>query len=159
MKLIPLTKGKFAFVDDEDYEFMMQWKWRISHGYAQRTEYIGYFNGKQSAKEIKMHRVINNTPDDLFTDHIDSNRLNNQKINLRNATSAQNQMNRFGNKESTSCFKGVSFDLSRKKWRAQIKIKDKRIFIGRFFLEKDAAIAYNEMAKYHFGEFAKLNTF
>ena len=93
MKTIQLTQGQFALVDDEDYDFLMQWKWQAhkdkSTYYATRVEY-----GKNIKKGIKMHRVIMNTPRNMETDHKDRNGLNNQKYNLRICTRGQNQTNK-----------------------------------------------------------------
>ncbi len=93
MKLIPLTQGKFAQVDDEDYDYLNQWKWYTTKNhktfYAARHIRI---NGKQ--KLIYMHRVIMNIIKGYKTDHIDHNGLNNQKYNLRICTCQENNRNR-----------------------------------------------------------------
>ena len=95
MKQIPLTQGKFTLVDDEDYDFLMQWKWCAlkcgSNFYAVRPE-TRTDNPKR--KHIRMNRVLANTPDDLVCDHIDRDSLNNQKINLRNCTMKNNCRNK-----------------------------------------------------------------
>lgn len=155
MKLIPLTKGHFAQVDDEDYDNLMQWKWRIDgSGYASRIITVGYFNGKRKQRGVSMHRLINQTPDGVSTDHRDGNKLNNQKYNLRDATCSQNFMNK-PSCRGQSRFKGVS--PHRGKWRSTIKINEKQAFLGCFNSETEAARAYNAAAIEHFGEFASLN--
>lgn len=103
MKKIKLTSGKFALVDDDMFEELNKFSWCLNGGYAIR----GYSkNGKQA--KLKMHRVIMNTPKGMDTDHIDNNKLNNQRNNLRVCTRSQNCMNR--KKRSTpnlsSSFKG-----------------------------------------------------
>ena len=76
MKEIKLTKGKVAIVDNDDFEFLNIQKWYLSsHGYA--------VTGKSPHQY--MHRIINKTPKNLLTDHINRNTLDNRKINLRNA--------------------------------------------------------------------------
>src|SRR4030065_939634 len=106
MKEIKLTKGKVAIVDDEDYDWLMQWKWRInSIGYAMRTVKK---NGK--ARKIFMHRVILNTPSDMCSDHANHNRLDNRRCNLRICTKQQNQANAPAPKNNRSGGKGVSWN-------------------------------------------------
>lgn len=152
MKQIPLTKGKFALVDDEDYEFLMQWKWHFqARGYAVRA------SERPIQKKIWMHRVINNTPDAMQTDHIDGNRLNNQCVNLRTVNNACNQMNRKKSPNKSSVYKGVCFDVKNKKWEASIKTDGKKISLGRFTSEILAAKAYNASAIKYFGIFSNLN--
>ncbi len=88
MKEIPLTQGKVALVDDEDYEYLTQWKWCYNR-YAVRC--IGPKNHRQ---RIAMHQVILNPPEGLETDHIDRNKLNNQRSNLRAVTRSENMQNK-----------------------------------------------------------------
>lgn len=149
MKIVPLTQGKFATVDDEDFERVMQLKWRLdSKGYAFRAQQI---NGK--IVRISMHRFIINAPEGIFVDHKDGDRLNNTKSNLRLCDLPQNAKNRSPNKNKG--FKGVNFKDGG--WEAVIKADGKRIYIGYFNNEIAAANAYNHYAKDHHGEFARLN--
>ena len=106
-----------------------------------------------------MHRVINDTPKILGTDHIDGNPLNNQKSNLRNATKSQNGMNRKSNRNSSSKYKGISWNKQNKKWRGEIQKNKKRYGLGYFKSEIEAARAYNKKALELFGEYARLNKF
>jgi hypothetical protein len=150
VKKIELTQGKYALVDDEDFEYLNQWKWHYhSSGYARRTDYpIG--------NTIFMHRVVNKTADGYETDHKDGNRLNNQKANLRSCNSSQNKMNRRNNKESTSRFKGVFWNSQKGKWASTINNPNQK-HVGYFNDEEDAARAYDKAAVEYFGEFAYLN--
>ena len=158
MKKIPLTRGKFTLVDDEDYSFLMQWKWQCAAGgYAIRTEYSKNEFGKRVQKTIWMHRVILKTPNGMSTDHIDCDKLNNQKSNLRYCTHGENMMNFSIKRNNTSGFKGVHWDKRERKWVARIGVNGKKKLIGYFSCKIQAAKAYNEFAKVHFGEFAKLN--
>lgn len=145
---IPLTQGKFAIIDEEDFEAIGMHKWYYGAGYALR---------KLKRKTIRMHSVINKTPDGYETDHIDGNGLNNQKLNLRNATRHNNVMNTNSRRNSSSKYKGVSWKLDRKKWLATICFNKKDIHLGYFISEIEAALAYNKAALKYFGEFAKLN--
>jgi hypothetical protein len=166
-KRIPLTQGKVAIVDDEDYEWLRQWKWhyqRIScgtgAGYAARNrrkedpDYPGL---------ILMHRVIMAAPDCIEVDHINNDGLDNQRHNLRLATHCRNQQNRAKYSITSSRFKGVAWHEETKKWRAYIRIegkpgrKGKMLHLGLFRSEVRAAKAYDNAARDYFGEFASVN--
>jgi len=155
MKEIKLNRGFSAKVDDEDYDFLNQWKW-----YAFTNKYTFYAVRQPSRKEgprklIFMHRIIINTPENLEVDHIDHNGLNNQKINLRNCTRGQNQKNRINKKVFSSPYKGVFYD--RKYIRSVIYLKHKAIHLGTFKTEESAALAYNKAAIQYHKKFANLN--
>ena len=157
MKEIKLTQNKIALIDSSDFEYFNQFKWSAvkinSTFYAKRS--IRLANGKQTA--IYMHREILNVPKGMETDHVDHRGLNNQRANIRICTRQENQMNRNSNRDSTSIFKGVSWEKDRRKWQTQIKYKGKSKHLGRFFSETEAALAYDKKAKELFGEFARLN--
>lgn len=157
-KAIPLGHEKYSIVDAEDYDFLMQWDWRYARGYAIRDKKIRNPNGKSIVKRTFMHRVILNTPEGMDTDHINGDRADNRKTNLRFCTRRENTLNRRP-LSGSSQYKGV-FLIKRykyKKWMAYIKACGKGRFLGCFALEKDAALAYNAAAKELFGEFAFLN--
>lgn len=152
-KLIPLTKGQSAIVDDGDFEWLSQWKW-----YAQPNSHGGFYANRHDAgRLVAMHRLVNDTPDGFVTDHIDGNGLNNRRANLRTATQLQNMMNRHGKRGGTSVYKGVWADpnpRNRKLWRSAIRLNGKLKYLGRFETEEDAAAAYARASFDHFGEFA-----
>ncbi len=149
MNYIKLTQGYETIVDDEDYEYLNQFKWYFSRqGYAVR-------NGKKHSR-ITLHRVITNCPNNLHVDHINCNKLDNRKCNLRICNQSQNNRNTLKYKNKSSKYKGVS-KASPNRWRAQIKLNYKKFHLGYFEIEEDAARAYNEKAKELFGEFANLN--
>lgn len=154
MKEIPLTQGKVALVDDEDYEWLMQWKWCFHSGYAIRNRRK---DDGEGSKHIYMHREINKTPPDLRTDHINGVRTDNRKCNLRNVTMQENNMNRGKpNKDNfTSVYKGVFWYNGF--WVARIMINRKSKHLGKFTNEIACANCYNHHAKNIFGEFAYLN--
>lgn len=155
-KKIPLSQGKFAIVDADDYAWLAQWKWSYNKGYAIRNKYSERVGGKVRAEGIRMHREILSAPKGMQVDHVDGNGLNNTRENLRICSSQQNNRNRKA-VEGTSKFKGVTVYCPGEKWFAQIWVNKKSIFLGYFKDEKEAARAYNEAAKKHFGEFARLN--
>ena len=156
---IPLTQGKFTPVGWKEYKYLIQWKWYYAKdrkgGYAVRSDYT---SGK--CKTIRMHRVILERMGHINFeegDHINGDKLDNRRSNLRPATYSQSQHNQGGRKNSTSKYKGVSWYKRAKKWQAQIGVDRKTIYLGFFNDEKEAALAHNKAAiKYH-GEFAKLN--
>jgi len=157
MKEIKLTRNKITVVDDEDFEYLNQFKWYALKDYSTfyAVRNIRLRKGKQI--KIRMHRVILNTPKGMETDHIDRCGWNNQRANLRICTTQENAMNRNPHKNSSSKFKGVSWHKCAKKWRAQLKYKGEVIYLGCFLSERVAALTYNNKAIEIFGEFAKLN--
>ena len=155
MKKISLTKGFVALVDDEDYDFLTQWKWRLKGGYAARSMNLGRVNGKQRTKTIFMHRVIMNTPDGMETDHSDLDKLNNQRNKLRICSASENRQNRPPQCNNKHNAKGVS--LRKGKWHASIVSNKKRINLGTFDSFDKARDAYNNAAILHHGAFARLN--
>jgi len=104
---------------------------------------------------IRMHRFILSAKAGDLVDHRDGDGLNNQKVNLRLATTAQNGRNQRRRADNRSGFKGVKANGS--KWMARIRANNQRIFIGNFSTKEDAARAYDAVARLLFGEFARLN--
>ncbi len=158
MKYIKLTQGKFAIIDDEDFEQTNKFKWYAlkdrNTWYAVRTIYKA--DGKQ--KTIRMHREIMKMPPGIETDHKNHNGLDNQKKNLRCATRAENGQNRCIQKRpKSSRHKGVCWCRRDGKWRAQIKLNGRQIWLGHFNSEIEAALAYDKAAKQHFGKYACIN--
>jgi HNH endonuclease/AP2 domain len=146
-------EGKYALVDAIDYPELSKYKWNGTRcGYAARTAII---NGKP--KVILMHRQILNVPDGLVTDHINGDKLDNRRSNLRIATRAQNNYNVDSRKPSISGFKGVSWDRAKNKWQARITKDGKGMHLGYFDDPVFAAKVYDYYATKLFGEFAKLN--
>ena len=160
MKLIQLTQGKFAQVDDEDFERASKYTWSAAKrvgGHFYAVSGSNYYGGKQ----MNLHRFIMNIdPDDkTYVDHIDRDGLNCQKHNLRTCTNQQNQYNSIKNVKKSSIYKGV-YLLSRVtciRYGACIRINKLKTHLGTFENELDAAKAYDEAAKKNFGEFALIN--
>lgn len=153
MKKILLTQDKVALVDDEDFEYLSQFMWNFSGKYACRNMRVG-----EERKTVFMHNVILITPIGLFIDHKNQDKLDNRRQNLRICTRSQNQANKKSPyTESSSKYRGVSWQARYSKWLAQIKCNRESICIGFFSGEKEAAFAYNNKAQELFGEFAYLN--
>lgn len=153
MKQILLSQNQVALVDDEDFEFLSLWKWN-----ANKLGNTFYAVRNEKLKTFLMHRAIMNVSDKkLVVDHKDRNGLNNQKSNLRICTKSQNCANNKPLISKTSNYLGVSWDKNRNKWAANLTKNWKKIFLGRYISEREAAIAYNIGAKIHHGEFANLN--
>lgn len=153
IRLIPLTQGKFATVDVDDYDRFSQCKWCASKSHNNRFYAVRYKNNKT----IMMHRQIMNAPAGLVVDHIDGNGLNNRKSNLRICTQAQNFLNSRPRRNCGSRYKGVSLYKREKMWRVKIFHNSRTINIGQFDDEIEAALAYDRKAAELFGEFAYLN--
>lgn len=153
MKFIPLTQGKFAKVDDDMFKYLNQWKWYFSNtGYAQRES-----SRKQGRRSILMHRVINNTPKGMETDHINMNRLDDQKENLRSCSHQENQQHKKIYKNNKSGYRGVTFRKDKSKWEAYIGAGGRRNHIGYFENAEEAARAFDEAARTYRGCFATTN--
>jgi hypothetical protein len=149
-KYIPLSSGKYAIVDDEDYEWLSQTKWSDdSRGYAIRK-----VKGKKTTE--KMHRLIMGAKEGEQVDHINGIPWDNRKSNLRIVNNAQNSANRGPYSTNKTGYKGVAV-YKNGKFTAQITVNYKKIHLGVFDNPVDAARAYNEAAKKYFGEYAKLN--
>ena len=156
-KEIQLSQGKVAIDDDEDFEYLNQWKWSANNpkGKCYAVRSITIEKGKRT--RIIMHRLIMNANKGFVIDHIDGQTLNNLKSNLRICTHAENLRNRKVSVNSKSRDKGVYYDKKTEKWIAEINKDRKRVWTKYFMNPIDAAKAYNEAAiKFH-GEFAKLN--
>ena len=152
MKTIPLTRGFVTLVDDSDYRHLLGFSWnahtRDGFTYARTS----YGNG-----HIYLHDYLMKPPKGMVVDHINGDKLDNQRHNLRIATTAQNNYNTKKTENRSSQFKGVVWDKSRNKWKAQIKLNGVNKALGRFDSEEDAARAYDAAAKDLFKEFACLN--
>ena len=149
MKKIKLSRNKYTVVDDEDYEKLIKYNWCLSvQGYA-----------VNSKNNLLMHRfILNLTKDDgNITDHINRNKLDNRKSNLRLCNRTKNAFNSSRHVDSVSNYKGVCWEKQTNKWKAQICIDGKVKNLGRYVLEELAALAYDIAATKYHKEFASFN--
>jgi hypothetical protein len=157
-RIIPLTQGRQTIVDDADYEWLSQHKWFVSKVYAARWT---------GSRQEYMHREIMQPGPTMQVDHIDHDTLNNQRANLRLTTGRGNSRNRKpaqrrdGSPRRTP-YKGVSVSSytpksGKPRYKAVIHPDGNRIFLGSFATPEEAARAYNDAARKHYGEFAWLN--
>lgn len=167
MKQIQLSKqGKLknlnlvALVDDSDFDYLNQWRWQASYCKFTNSYYAIrgiYLNAKKIGCISMQREVLGIMDKKLMADHINHDTLDNQRSNLRIATSAQNQANSRPRQNSSSIYLGVSLYKRDKKWRADIRKNGKSKFIGLFLNEQDAAVAYDKEAIQMHGNFANLN--
>jgi len=162
MKTITLTQGKVALVDDEDYDFLMQWKW-FAHFRAKRHWYAcrnSTVSEGLPRRTIQMHVVIKGEVEGKVTDHRNGETLDNQRHNLREASYSDNASNTAKRKNSSSQYLGVQLwtdhRINKTYWVAVIR--KGKVLVRKYFNNEDnAATAYNILALKHHGEFAKQN--
>jgi hypothetical protein len=156
MKEIILNNGKIALVDDDDFERLNKFKWYVVN--PNKNSKYAYSQMRENKKTVyfSMHRIVMGAVKGQFIDHINHNGLDNRKENLRFCTRSENSINRKPNYgKKNSIYKGAFFQRNR--WTACIYKDNKKIYLGCFKTELDAALAYNEAAKKLFGDFAYLN--
>ncbi len=148
-KKIPLSQGKFAIVDNDKFELLNQWKWFVYKGvttlYAARNE---------KGRTIRLHRVIMNTPKGMDTDHRNGNGLDNRICNLLVCTRSQHHYRRNPKKGK---YKGINVAGRFNKYQARITVKGKRISLGYYKMQEDAAKAYDKAAIKYCGIYARTN--
>lgn len=154
-KYIELTQNKYAIVDDDDFDYLNQFKWCFSQGYAYRRTTPP--NGE--AKTIMMHREIFKGQEDKLIDHINRNGCDNRKENLRFCTHSQNSANKPAMKMNSSGFKGVSYLKRENAFLSMIAFNRKSYILGRFKTAEEASAAYIMKSKELYGEFTNTNLF
>jgi len=159
MSEIPLTNGGVALVNDDDVDIVLPYTWYwVNFGKKTKTKYACAMettaNGKQ--RVVLMHRLIMGVSGGIEVDHKNRDGLDNRRENLRIATRSQQMANAAKrNVPTTSKYKGVCW--VGKKWQAKIVVNGRQIYLGSYVIEEDAARAYDEGARRHFGEFARTN--
>jgi len=158
MKTINTRNGTTVIVDDDVYE----WASRRTLGLDNKGYVRFWYETKERQVHKKLHRVIMGEPVGYQVDHINRNKLDNRRENLRLCSNLDNSKNRgvhrtHNGKPKTSLFKGLCWNKDRRKWQSGIQVDGKRQHLGLFVNEMDAAIAYDTAALKHFGEFAHIN--
>jgi hypothetical protein len=149
IRWISLGDGRYAYVDAADYEWLRQWTW---HAYDD-----GYPARYEKRKKVFMHRQIMQPPRGKVVDHIDGNKANNCRSNLRVCSHRENMHNMRKHSDSSSRFKGVGYLKRRRQWYARIWCMGEWTWLGYFTEEAEAARAYDRKAVELFGEYARLN--
>ena len=152
---IPLASGQLAFVDQADYALVSQYRWyHIGAGPGSDIFYaIRIWNDVTGRHVQRMHNLIMGF---IGVDHINHNGFDNRRANLRDGRDGVNEHHARKRKDGlTSEYKGVSWGCGH--WRANINFKGQRYYLGYFDIEEDAAQAYNQAARWYFGDSAVLN--
>ncbi|MFH1369974.1 MAG: HNH endonuclease [Planctomycetota bacterium] len=159
VRFIHIKKFRFAIVDPYDYDRLRRYKWRINRSNRTFYAFCTLSQGPILRPQVLwMHHLVLPPPDGLLVDHRNHNGLDNRRSNLRLATHSENIQNARKTKSKTSSrYKGVDFVKTTGKYRARIAVADKRLFLGSFSSELDAAKAYDEAAIEYFKEYACLN--
>lgn len=150
---LTILHGHRILVDKEDLEKIIAITWHLDrNGYPHSKRYVA---GRRST--IRVHRLIVDVPKGYVCDHINGDKLDNRKSNLRICFQGQNSCNKKRQSNNTSGFIGVSWHSGAEKWMASVCIKKKTIYLGLFKSAEDAAVARDAAAKKMYGEFARLN--
>lgn len=165
MKTYYMKNGLSFIYDEQDSVLINSHTWsclkKNKSGYPEQPATSIKVNDRYI--RVRLTSLLFGIKDGMFIDHIDKDPLNNCRSNLRWCTISENNRNRRRHKRKsedyTNNYKGVTFLKSKldKPWQSRIGINDKRIFLGYFKTEEEAARAYDEAAKKHHGEFASLN--
>lgn len=147
-----ILNNRSILIDEIDLPVFQRYKWHINGGYVTHTQ---HFYPSERTKQIRLHRLILGAKDEEVCDHINRNRLDNRRSNLRLCSVAQNNFNRI-KKDNTSGQKGVHFSKSCNKWMARIAANNTRHYLGVFDTKDLAIAAYKKAELIYHGEFRAL---
>jgi len=154
LKIIYTKKNEEIFVDDDDYEWLNQYTWHIGKGYAARARWLSDGDG---GKRIMMHRQIMSAQKGEIIDHIDRNRKNNQRSNLRICSYAENARNHKVLKCNKSGVTGVTWNKQNQKWIVIITINKERLYLGLYSSFEEAVNVRKKAEIEYFGEFRAID--
>jgi hypothetical protein len=143
-----------VLIDAEDLALVSMFSWYVTD--KDKWKYV-HKAPTEGNPFRSMHRLIMDAPDDKHVDHINGNGLDNRRSNLRLVTNQQNRWNQDSHRGSSSKYKGVFFEKRRERWRAEIRFDHRRVKLGDFPNEIEAAKAYDKIAWLCFGEYARTN--
>ncbi|MBV8176367.1 MAG: HNH endonuclease [Verrucomicrobia bacterium] len=152
VKRLELTRGYYALLDAEDYEFASRFRWR-----AVTKGKWTYAYGRVDGEDMFMHRALLKAKPGEQVDHENSNGLDNRRRNLRLCTQPKNSRNQKVGAHNTTGFKGVRYSKRYRNWRATIGIMNRNYSLGSYATKIEAAIAYNIGSVEFHGPFARLN--
>lgn len=141
-----LGAGKVTLIDEADLPLVTASRWHLNNGYA-RT--------KRDNRMLLMHRLLLDPPDGMYVDHINGDRLDNRRANLRLVTPAQNMWNRRPNTGRRA--KGARWRERRGKWESEIKVGNRTVYLGMFPTREQALAAYDEASRRFHGEYGRPN--
>ena len=155
MRQIRLSNGQMTKVDDEDFDYLNQWKWQCSkRGYAMRSIWVKKEDGNYRHTTLYLHKVLLIAPRGYLVDHANRRPLDNRKSNLRLATREQNTQNAKIRIDNTTGYKGVCWREKSRDFVAYINVNGKRVHLKTYKRVEDAISARKEAEiKYH-GQFA-----
>ena len=157
MKKIPLSQGKFALIDDEDYSEIAKYRWYFCKKTGDARRHDKDCDWRLSRK-VLMHRQLTNAKPGLVVDHINGNRLDNRRSNLRVCTQAENCINTKPRKNKSG-YTGVYYTRvsKNKPWQARVQLNNKQYHFGFHRTRREASEARDAGAKKLHGQFARLN--
>jgi len=156
MKKIKLTQGKYALVDNEDYERLNQWKWYANRQNSTRHRAIWYatrysLGGTNKRKKLLMHRLIMNTPKEMQTDHLSGDGLDNRRENLKICTQSENLQNSYRHRKGklVGAYKEVKKygNKIHVSYKTQKSINCKIVYLGSYPTAELAHKAFMEFGK------------
>jgi hypothetical protein len=152
---LELRTNVFCIIDEQDFAMLEPYKWYCYKSSSGALYAMSTIKGKVQ----RMHRFLLGmaTNNHLQVDHLNHNTLDNRRCNLRVVSRAQNLQHRRGPQNFSSAYKGVGWHPCRRLWRVRIYDKGKRVEVGHFRDEVEAALAYDRKALEVYGEFAHLN--
>lgn len=154
-KTLHLSNGDAVVLDEDSHAALSNVSWyKHSQGYAVRSE--GSVR-KGTFKQYLMHREIVGAKPGEYVDHINGDKLDNRRCNLRICSNKNNVVNSKPHKDSSSKYKGVSWYSPTKNWTAKVSSDGIHYYLGRFDSQEEAAVAYDKKAVELFGEYAYLN--